>query len=71
MALADQAGVLAVEKLNTETLPLAKRELSEILVPVLEAIVDLNTQIAKIAAESAAWRVIFQRLNLSPPEVPK
>ena len=64
MALADQAGVLAVEKLNTETLPLVKQELTTLLAPVLE-------RLDKIVAESVAWRAVIERFNLSPPEKPQ
>ena len=42
-----------------------------LLLPVLAAFADLNKNFTRALIESAAWRDIFQRFNLSPPETPK
>ena len=52
MALADQAGVLAVEKLNNETLPQLKRDMAELLD---SALIRVEAMVAR--AEALVARV--------------
>ena len=78
-----QAGGIAIEDhlpgvlipLIHQTLLEASSDVSGALKPLLEAVADLqitiNASVGVLASESAAWRAIFQRFDLSPPEAPK
>jgi hypothetical protein len=74
VALEDHEAALLHDLLHG-ALTEAATDVSGVLKPLLEAVADLqitiNTSVGVLVAESAAWRAILQRFNLSPPETPK
>ena len=71
MAIGDQAGVLAVEKLNNETLPQLKKDMVEMLDSALTRIEAMVTRVEVLAARmegaTLTGTVGFQ---LGPPAPP-
>ena len=66
MALADQAGVLAVEKLNNETLPLVKKDLAELLDSALTRLEAMVARAEALVARVDGAAVMF-KLGPEPP----
>jgi hypothetical protein len=65
MALADQAGVLAVDKLNNETLPLLKKDLAELLDSALTRIEAMVVRTEALVSRVDGAMVMFK---LGPPQ---
>ena len=69
LALEDHQTALLHDLLHGALLE-ASSDVTAVLAPVLERIDALNSTLSAAIAESAHWRAIIERLNLSAPIVP-